>query len=144
MPLSNTDYIAGYAAVVASCVAVWDFIKWKKSGPLLKVTIVEDGGGNFRINVANVGDSSTTIKNLYVRQYKRNIFGLRGQPIYNWIYVNYGSTDTELPHIIEAGTAWQSGIVGSDDMLLSKGNIVCIFVGNIHKDVECRVKEISY
>jgi hypothetical protein len=37
--LAEADFVAVYAAIVATIVLIWDVVKWYKEGPKLVVTV---------------------------------------------------------------------------------------------------------
>src|SRR5919205_1749000 len=81
MKISVTDILAWIGALTGTAALLWDFYKWKASGPKLKVTVVPDMSIYTRgrpqgedtyllIKVANTGTSKTTITTLGLIYYE--------------------------------------------------------------------------
>lgn len=101
--LGWTDVIAIYAAVVATAVLLWDWWKWKHSGPTLRIEAKPDvwhegvqlgysGGYYIDVMITNTGDRPTTVEELQMTA--RNYFGVKQY---------YGHQRSFFPVVLEPG-----------------------------------------
>ncbi len=69
--MDRTGLIAGYAAVVATVVFLWDIYKWKRTGPRISFTASpnmkiygdpeREGETYINVRATNIGDKPATI-----------------------------------------------------------------------------------
>ncbi len=159
------DTIAIYAATVATFVAIFEFVKWWKSGAKLRVrampgyiianahAIREDAYGdgdiepdpdNRRVLVecVNIGDRDTTILNVSISIYENWWGYLRKKDIANYIIPNPALTES-LPKLVSPGSSWSGGIIQNDKMdnAIKKYILICQVGHSWSKKLaKCRIK----
>lgn len=123
--MSINDIVAWWGAIVATLVLIWDVYKWKRSGPVLRVTarpnmrsMDENSEGVYIIvEVSNIGDKSTTLTNLVGVCYKSRLAVFLKKPNYSFDVTNTMFRKT-LPFLLIPGDRWMGGI---DQRNLEKG-----------------------
>jgi len=115
MKLTITDWAAWWGAIVASLILAWDIIKWKTSGPKLRLTV---GANQKTINVPgrddkiwvsvraeNIGDAQTTITNMGLGYYKSRAHKIFKKHEQKYI-VTIPDVRQPIPYVIEPGRIW--------------------------------------
>ena len=123
--MSINDIVAWWGAIVATLVLIWDVYKWKRSGPVLRVTarpnmrsMDENSEGVYIIiEVSNIGDKSTTLTGLVGVCYKSRLAVFLRKPNYSFVVTNTIFRKT-LPFLLIPGDRWMGGI---DQRNLEKG-----------------------
>jgi len=88
VPVDASEFAAWWGAVVATAVFGWEVFKWLRSGPRIRISVAREPGAlhpvvslagdvirmrvrhDYRLGVANVGDSPTTITSIQIHFYK--------------------------------------------------------------------------
>ncbi len=114
--MDRTGLIAGYAAVVATVVFLWDIYKWKRTGPRISFTASPDmqiygdptreGKMYISVRAANIRDKSTTITTLGLRWYKNWLYRLRRKPDVSAVISSPGFSGRQLPYVLQPGNIW--------------------------------------
>jgi hypothetical protein len=123
--MTATDYIAIYAAIIATLVLIWDGIKWFATGPKLRISTrchtaysdspvtktekVESGEVRYlaqycHIEVVNVGDRPTTIISIE-GTHKRKKGDLRMSCDGMLFGAHHGK---QLPQVLGPGAMWSA------------------------------------
>lgn len=113
------DYIAVYAAIVATAVFGWDIIKWIRGGARLHLSAspnmepynVPDarvqGKRYIMVRAVNTGSSPTTITNLTTAQFagwRQRVFG---KPMFlAWVGNPSIAGSGKVPQILKPGEEW--------------------------------------
>lgn len=141
--MTLTDWVALYAAIVATLVFVWDIVKFVRSGPKVKVKMAPNsvliGNGNFseekyiRFQIDNIGDRDTTIQSVTGVVYNNWFKKLIGSPKKDGHFFVPGflhTGDKDIPQIIKVGETWSGCVLQEGKLVeLTQQNIVMI---NIH------------
>lgn len=152
--MSPSDYAAWYGAVVATVVLVWDYVKWKKSGPLIKAEAragwrtsgfdANDGEDVTFLKATNTGDRATTLTSWGLYWYlagvelydksKRKAFIIKG---------GVGGTGV-VPTKLEPGDVWSGASKETADFkqLLATGKCF-MALGFSHSEDEVLVEVIA-
>lgn len=132
---------AVYAAVVSTVVLVWDVVKWRISGPRLRVVVQTQlrlvGNGQLDpvtylgVRVTNYGDRPTTLLSLGALVYKNDwlAFIQRDRPDIGLIFPE-GPGVPLLPLVLEPGQQWQ-GLV-NQETLVPMAQKKCVMVAIHH------------
>lgn len=113
-----TQVLAWIRALTGTGALLWDFYKWKTSGPQLQMTVSPNmvtatpGVGvsetlNISINVTNSGTAKTTLKTIGVACCPSLWKQLRQKPFKTFVVINTGPYCSPLPHILEIGEEWR-------------------------------------
>ena len=88
--MSLTDVVAWWGAVIATGVLVWDVIKWRLSGPKLRLTVrsgpetigavAHTSSMSIIAEVVNYGNGPTTLTSLSFLFYKNSFHRLLNHP----------------------------------------------------------------
>jgi hypothetical protein len=120
---------AVYAAVVSTVVLVWDVVKWRMSGPRLRLTVQTRlallGNGQLDtttclgVQVTNYGDSPTTLMSFGALMYKNDWLALvqADRPEFGLVFPE-GPGVPILPRVLEPGQQWL-GLVPRADLIES-------------------------
>ena len=114
-----TQLLAVWGAITGSLALLWDFYKWKTSGPQLHMTafpnmiVAEPGVGvgktlHIAINVTNTGTAKTTLTSLTLVSYRSLWAQLRQQSTQNFVVINTWPFCRPLPHVLDVGEEWKS------------------------------------
>ena len=118
--MTATELAAWWGAVVATLVFIWDFIKWKRAGPIVSVSVSPNmtiiGGPRIRsvakiqdnvkddtiitVVATNKGDRPTTVTHLVIRHYASMFQRLRKKPNMAGIVTNSALEERQLPHLL--------------------------------------------
>ena len=119
--MKATDLAAWWGAIVASLILIWDIYKWKRSGPIVRVSASPNMRtyGNISdsqkdktyvvVEVTNTGDRKTTITHLIGFHYKsffQKILKKRNKAF----VVAIPALSEPLPYVLEPGERWLGGI----------------------------------
>lgn len=115
--MNINDIVAWWGAIVATLILIWDVYKWKRSGPMLKVTArpnmrsmeKNSEGVYIIVEVSNIGDKSTTLTHLVGVCYKSRLAMFHRKPNYSFFVPNTMSTNP-LPFLLIPGDHWMGGI----------------------------------
>jgi hypothetical protein len=113
-----TQVLAVWGAATGSIALLWDFYKWKTSGPKLRMTVAPNmvtatpGVGvdhtlHIHITVTNRGTARTTLKSLTVVSYASRFQRWRRKVLKSWVVVDTGPFCQALPHALEVGEEWR-------------------------------------
>ena len=151
MKISVTDILAWIGALTGTAALLWDFYKWKASGPKLKVTVVphmsiytcgrpESEDTYLLIKVANTGTRKTTITTLGFVYYQSRLKRILKKPSKRAIVPD--PKPGELPHVLDAGEEW-SGLAIQNDIVEEQARrgylYCCVFHSLGNKPVNKRV-----
>ena len=101
--LSASEWAAWWGAIVASIVALSQYIAWKHSRANLKVDVIHDTQKEkMTIRISNIGDSDTTITEILFR-HKR--YG--SEPFDLWMFSEDESKPIQLPKKLSAGEVFE-------------------------------------
>jgi hypothetical protein len=135
------EIVAWYGAFIATLVLLWDIYKWKRSGPIINVSISPDmelisnvpdrlkGKILIFVQVVNSGNMDTTLTHLVIFHYssffkkiikKKNMQAIVVSALY-----------TPLPYVLESGKIWQGGIL-QDKKLEEMSRNGYLYCGIIH------------
>jgi hypothetical protein len=117
--LNDADWIAVYAAIVATGALALEIRRWFDSGPKLRVkatpgmTMVDSQTGRTEdgylvATVRNQGDAQTTITHFTILDYPNAWLRYRNKPVKSFVVVRPGGQ--ALPHVLQPGTEWM-GVV---------------------------------
>jgi hypothetical protein len=138
-----TTAVAVYAAVVSTLVLAWDFVKWRMSGPRLRIIlhmpVMLSGNGQdesipyLAVTVTNVGDRPTTLNRFGAMVYKNDWLALvqRNRPECSLFFPGM-PTAKRLPLVLEPGQQWQNFVVQSDLMTFASGKYLMISIFHSH------------
>ncbi|RSZ47732.1 MULTISPECIES: hypothetical protein [unclassified Variovorax] len=150
MSFHRTDWIATYAAVVATAVFVWDIVKWRRAGPKLEMhtrgnmKFFGSPGVDERLqliaNVSNVGDRATTLTNMTLEYFPSKTIAIAQALLPNWFSWGrkrlFGGTKgfvvaapnviQPFPHTLEAGAVW-IGTCPQDEELVRLSRDGCLY-----------------
>ncbi len=133
--MTNGDFVAIYAAVVATGVAIWDGYKWWRSERLhlsgfVTSNMIAFGGsstpeteGNHYtvLRVQNRGSVSCEVQLVQLSHYKTWFELLRRKPSFNAIVVHTRHFGPDVPHRLEPAAEFSSGVEQTDELVeLSK------------------------
>jgi hypothetical protein len=123
-----TDLAAWWGAIIATLVLLWDMYKWKRSGPIINVSVSIDmqtfgkmpnypeGKKYVTVEVINIGDRKTTITHLVMFHYKSLFRKIRGKKDKNFFVAIPALFPPPLPHMIEPGERWLGGIEQNSEL----------------------------
>ena len=110
--LTLTEFFAGYSAIVATAVAVWNVYARFNDGPRLRATAhpnmkimggaVRDSQTYIAINAMNIGNRATTIVTVGMYQFDSRWKRLRRRSKRAWI-INTVPPGNVTPHVLEPG-----------------------------------------
>lgn len=155
--MDATDYIAIYAAIVATVVLAWDIYKWLRSERLrlngrvsrnmMFVGATNPEGGEERfilLNVENRGAISCTVTNVVLTHYKTSIEWIRRKPSTNAVIPHSNEYGYSLPYKLEPHGGQFRSMVLQTDELVEWANVGKLYIGICHtmssKTFWCRVK----
>ena len=119
--MTPTELAAWWGAIIATLVFAWDVYKWKRTGPVIKVSAapnMETFGGIpdglkdktfIVVEVTNTGDRKTTLTHLVGFHYTSFFQKLRRKKNKSFFIAN-PALSTPLPHILAPGERWLGGI----------------------------------
>lgn len=143
--VDSTTLVAWWGAVVATGVLIWDVVKWRMSGPRLRVTVspnmeflgpeIRDSSRYVIVNVVNTGDRPTTLTHLclgyFDSRFQRLKTKLLRKPKRLWYFSDPGAT-SPLPHVLNPGMEWKGKVNQSEKLndrkleeLAKAGHLVC-------------------
>ena len=124
--MTLTEFFAGYSAIVATAVAVWNVYARFNDGPRLRATAHPNMmivGGPLKetrtyiaINATNVGNRATTILTVGMYQYDswRKRLGRRSD--YAWI-INTAPPGNVTPHVLEPGHRFMTLAIQTNEIV---------------------------
>jgi hypothetical protein len=152
--MSASDWAAWYAAIVATVVAVFDFVKWSRSGPRIKADIrtgqklvgmPEYGDADIiLVNIANIGAAATTVTHCMLECWPKGVNPSEKTSERRLVILqNDERVGKRLPVKIELGDTWACISPESDAIraLLSEGTVdlYCVF-SHTEKALRARLK----
>lgn len=152
MNSNQIDWIAIYAAIVATAVLIWDIVKWKRSGPRVRFSTQTGmrtvGAGGFdgrdlvSMTVVNVGDGSTTITSIGFLYYKGWWDFLRRRSTKAFV-IPKPSDSQPLPFELRPGVVWH-GLCTQDsevEEMAKNGRLYCVvYLSHQRKGISDRVR----
>ena len=120
-----SDFIAVYAALVATFVAVWDIVRWLTAGPRLKLRVQYDmvlaghptRQGTFIIaSVINRGTLPATLTNLAGAVYRNRLLRWIRKPDRQFVVMPSGDLGPGIPFVLEPGREWQGYISQEEEI----------------------------
>ena len=143
---------AVYAAVVSTVVLVWDVVKWRMSGPRLRLTVqtrlVLRGNGQIDpttylgVQVTNCGDRPTTLMSFGALMYKNDWLALvqADRPEFGLVFPE-GPSVPVLPRVLEPGQQWLGLVPQADLVEMARDRCLMVNVHHLHspKPVRQRV-----
>lgn len=143
--MDNTDYIAIYAAIVATIVLLWDIYKWlwsarlrltgRVSTNMMILDSMNPTGSEERyivLNVENRGGIPCTVTNVVLAHYKTGIEWIRGKPSSNAVITHSNEFGYSLPYKLEPyGGEFRSKVLQTDE-LVDWGNDGYLYIGICH------------
>lgn len=154
--MGSTHIIAGYAAIVATAVLLWDIYKWKSSGAKIYLSVLielhrfptkEDRF--IRVTATNTGDRPTTIS-VFGFLYYENWFSfaksflplIQGKPDKFFSHDSYN-----LPYVLKPGDLWTSRPIEDKKIqeMAKEGLLVfAIYASHTEKPTIKRVRLAQY
>lgn len=148
--MDTTDIIAGYAAIVATGLLVWDVYKWLTSGPKIMFRVLS----NMKIyndpdyphtyilaEATNKGSLPTTLTTIGLQHYKNRFYQLIKRSEDTFAVGNTGLGQS-LPRKLEPGDVWK-GLIQQDkkiEYMAKRGLLVCeLYVSHKKKPKAARV-----
>lgn len=129
----QSDWVAWYAAAVATGVFFWDFYKWYSSGSKMRIKIAPSsmivGNSDFEqgdtkkytfFYIYNTGDRNITITTIGLVYYQNWFMWLmrRVAKDGHMIIPNFHYTgNRDLPHVVEVGAYWQGGMMQNEEFV---------------------------
>ena len=137
---SPSDYAAWWGAIVATIIAIWEFLKWIGAGAKLKINIYyweENEGLGFRLIIINVGDAPASVEDMSLKIYRKKFLFFRfyETDIHRFSYVG-GEMEMRLPpFLLSQGENWESSIYPPNDFkYVPKNNAnLFLFVSESHR-----------
>lgn len=137
MEIEPADWIAGYAAIVATVVGVWQIYKEATEGARLRVTVQagmktfggspKDANTYVAVNVTNVGTGPTSITHLVLTTYPSWWAFWWRKPDATSLVPN--PTPMQIPEHLEPGKFSIGLIIENDDLYrLAEGKLVAVTV----------------
>jgi len=128
--IGTTEFIAGYAALVATVVLVWDIYKWKVSGPRIRFKVspnmqvfnypgISHADTFVTAKAINVGHLPTTITTLGIRYYRNWLRRILRRSDRQGVIAN--TALNPLPHVLEPGTIW-TGLINQSELRGFRGS----------------------
>lgn len=118
--MTSTDFVAWWGATIATFVAIWDIVKWKRSGAKVVVSATphmqEHGPGadpsRLYIFVAavNTGGAPATLTHCVGYWYSNWFKMVARKPDNSFVVVNNAGLGAQLPHEVSIGQQWTGGI----------------------------------
>lgn len=133
--LTTTEIVAGYAAIVATFVLLWDVYKWQTAGPRLKMSagpnfiiigdLVPDPNKYISVRISNIGDRKTTLTNLGFEFYSAKWIGRRNVKFF---IAHNPLTPNPLPFVFEAGEEWSARVIQTEELeqMARSGYLYCV------------------
>jgi len=145
MPLSGTELVAWWGAIVATGLLLLEVYKWRATGARLRL-IVQSGmklkGHPTRDNetlisvcVTNIGDRPTTITTVALRHFLSWWDRFRKKASQNFIIPNPNLNHHTLPHVLEVGKEWIGGITQDSEIekMIERGHLVVEVYDSVHR-----------
>lgn len=154
---TNTDWIAGYAALVSTLVVVWEVYKYYRSekvrltgyttSNMLTFNVPgTDGKTYIVLKIHNRGAVPCTVTHVYLAAYKNKWTELRNEPDRIWWVPTSGTFGPQLPFRMEKGDQFSSAILQNEE-IVEATNKYRAFMGIQHtmseKPFLIRVKPIK-
>ncbi len=148
--MSVTDWAAWIGAVSGLGGIVWDFFKWKTSGPHLEVSAIAGmkmlppppkDPTYLRITVCNVGTAPTTITALGLSVYRSWLARRRHRRSKSFVVVQ-PAPHQPLPYRLDVGCEWTGFTIQNDefDELAKTGTLWCsVYHSFSQTPVEARI-----
>jgi hypothetical protein len=122
---TTTEVVAWWGAILSSIVFIWDIVKWRLSGPRLRLRIRPgmesinipqfEGKTIILAEVINSGDRPTTITHLSFSFYRDWWNALMKRPDKSFIVSNPNPWLT-IPFELRQGTSWSGYAIQTEDM----------------------------
>lgn len=152
--MNASDIAAWWGAIIATCVILWEIYKHRSITTAQlrvesKANAFVDGASEQQkfifVEVSNVGEKPTTIKNLcmsYVPNLAARVFPRR-RPC---LWISNPGIVHEIPYVLEPGKIWQARAFQGDriDAMLSKGSLyVEVYHSWSARPARCKVRVLS-
>lgn len=136
-PVTITDVVGWWGGILATIVAIWEWYKWKTSGPKFLITAQANMqyavGGQLEdqkyimVTVTNVGDARSTLTNLLIIHYKSKADMKRKTPEDRMIPRQI--LEGKLPHPLDPGDEWMCLLIQHDELdKMIKDGFVAVIV----------------
>ena len=123
--VTTTEIVAWWGAILSSIVFGWDIVKWRLSGPRLRLTIRPgmksinipeyEGKTIILAQVVNFGDGPTTITHLAFSFYRNRWNALIKRAGQSFIVPNPNPWQ-KIPFELRQGTSWSGQIIQTEDV----------------------------
>ena len=146
------DPVAVYAAIVATCVLIWDVIKWLKSGPRLfgkakaGMRLVggpgdDDQSSYIVFTIYNRGAAPLTLTNLGIVAFSSWWHRLRRRPEHTFIVKTGRHVGHSVPHVLKPGEQFMT-LARQNEQLeaLSRSHLTYGAVYHTHSERELLVR----
>lgn len=101
--LTVSDWAAWWGAIVASVVAVLQYIAWQRSRANLRVDVIHDiQKKKMTVRISNIGESDTTITDILFRHKKRG-----AEAFDLWMFSDDNARPFQLPKKLPAGEVFE-------------------------------------
>ena len=119
--MNATELAAWWGAIIATLLLAWDVYKWKRTGPIIKVSAspnMQTFGGIPNgledkmfvvVEVTNIGDRKTTLTHLVAFHYASFFQKLRRKKNKSFFVAN-PALSKSFPYILPSGERWLGGI----------------------------------
>lgn len=155
-PLTLTDILALWGAILSTVVLVWDIAKWRMAGPKLRLTVstgmkafnMPEYEGKMLVlaSVVNYGDRPTTLTHMILLRYITTWRRVRGKKTAGAIWIpNPGQQP--LPYELKPGTTWTGIAVQTEEvsaMLDNEGLVCTIYHSHRTRPIKKLVKKKNY
>ena len=136
MASPETAIVAWWGAIISTIVLIWDIIKWRLTGPKLRLTVTS---GMIAINmpeykgkkmilaeVVNYGNRPTTITNLGLFFFRGWWSRLKRKPDQSFIVATPSRTHP-IPYELKQGTTWKGILMQDEDVekMVREGFLIC-------------------
>ena len=144
--MTGTEIAAWWGAVLATLVLAWDIYKYKRTGPIIRVSASKNmqtfgsypdettGKLYVVVNASNSGDRSTTITHLVGYHYK-SIWARIRRKSDNAFFVPTQGTGRPLPHVLPPGEEWL-GMIEQEDRLVDWSQNGYLYCGVHHSSAD--------
>ncbi len=155
--MTLTDWVAWWGAILATLVLIWDIIKWKTSGPNLKLSVLTDmimattdtgvavpqSEPMIAFEVVNRGTLPATITQVYFwhKNWWQRLLRIKPQ-VAHVVHKPEHFLDFRLPYPLEPGKIWQGRAIQNEyQSMLEQGYLyACVLHSGRKKPVSTRVK----
>ena len=134
--ITGTDIVAGIGAVSGSAALIWEFIKWRHSGPKFRMSVTpgmkifENGRQRAEtfiiLRVENYGDKPTTIDSVFLYYYASE-HAYTQKKYSEAMMAQQGLIGQTTPHFLSVGTKWVGSIEQTVEIekMAKEGILIC-------------------